>query len=80
MLADYYGVLLALLWLNFALMLGSGINAVVRTPLTCLHLLAACCEDPAHDRRLDEAEWARASELAGIRPVCMISDISWACF
>src|SRR5690606_33809915 len=32
---DYYGVLLALLWLNFALMLGSGINAVVaRTPLT----------------------------------------------
>lgn len=32
---DYYGVLLALLWLNLALMLGYGINAVVaRTPLT----------------------------------------------
>jgi ESS family glutamate:Na+ symporter len=32
---DYYGVLLALLWLNCALMLGSGINALVAlTPVT----------------------------------------------
>ncbi len=32
---DYYGVLLALLWLNLALMLGYGINALVaRTPVT----------------------------------------------
>lgn len=32
---DYYGVLLALLWLNFALMLGYGINALVAyTPVT----------------------------------------------
>ncbi|GAA0230473.1 hypothetical protein GCM10008964_22260 [Methylophaga marina] len=29
---DYYGVLLALLWLNFALMLGYGINALVAYP------------------------------------------------
>ena len=32
---DYYGVLLALLWLNLALMLGYGINALVaRAPVT----------------------------------------------
>lgn len=31
---DYYGLLLALLWLNFALMLGSGINALVALTLS----------------------------------------------
>ncbi|SIT19887.1 sodium--glutamate symport carrier (gltS) [Thalassospira xiamenensis M-5 = DSM 17429] len=37
---DYYGVLLALLWLNFALMLGSGINALVA--LSRMALFAHC--------------------------------------
>ena len=40
---DYYGVLLALLWLNLALMLGYGISALVaRTPSRCPPLWAAC--------------------------------------
>ena len=83
---DYYGLLLALLWLNFALMLGYGINALVARTAVTLPAFVGCLLAgilPAHGGRLDEAKWARtfmelAEHAARHRPG--FRHVIWACF
>ena len=82
---DYYGVLLALLWLNLALMLGYGINALVaRTPVT-LPAFVGCLLAGILPRMV--ADWMRPSGGGryGTGRACSQalpwSPIShWACF
>ena len=82
---DYYGVLLALLWLNLALMLGYGINALVaRTPVT-LPAFVGCLLAGILLRMV--ADWMRPSgggrlwNWPSMQPgIALVSDISLGLF
>ena len=82
---DYYGVLLALLWLNLALMLGYGINALVaRTPVT-LPAFVGCLQAGILLRMV--ADWMRPSgggrlwNWPSMQPgIALVSDISLGLF
>jgi len=82
---DYYGVLLALLWLNLALMLGYGINALVaRTPVT-LPAFVGCLLAGILLRMV--ADWTRPSgrgrlwNWPSMQPgIALVSDISLGLF
>jgi ESS family glutamate:Na+ symporter len=82
---DYYGVLLALLWLNLALMLGSGINALVAlTPVT-LPAFVGCLLAGILLRMV--ADWMRPSgrgrlwNWPSMQPgIALVSDMSLGLF
>jgi Na+/glutamate symporter len=82
---DYYGLLLALLWLNFALMLGYGINALVARTAVTLPAFVGCLLAGILLRMA--ADWMRPSgrgrlwNWPSMQPgIALVSDMSLGLF